>query len=753
MDTRREHGQYWPGTRTGSGEAPTPADNGKVDRVDLGTLAPDATASEMRTAIRNIQNAMRPLATALAAALCGFVMAQTAPWDGLRGGVHVVTNEEDAVAMAEIARATNGIPAEIAAATNDIPAQIAAATNGIPTEIAAATNGLPERIDAVTNGLSAYALKTQIPDMPDLSPYALKSEVPPAPDLTGYATKYEVALATNGVPARIAAATNGLPEKIVAATNGIPARIAASTNGMPEKIAFATNALNTSLAPTISAATTALQPAATNGIREALAVQSESLETHSREIARLSQQIAASQTSNTAYRLMSPDGDIYQDATGTVWRAEVVEAPGLFRLKKIEYYTNSVYQTETNAPTGIFWSMYEGYGNAIWEIGAGGSGEEEDPEGSYWNWLEVTNQVAAADMGDSSKFYYVVELDVAGEDIVLETNGWIYATSVLIEWPMSNTNVERYLVFERTNVTATIRTPIDRVMYASEKEKFISTNDVKAIVTNEVELGYRWIWVGGGDWGQPYYENGRWHCDTMNGEEGEETDINAASLTFFRWEEEDEQDHFYTANRIQISRNALGLARLSDLPALTNGIPEAIGSKASKNEVCNIVTNEVVEFSAWKWDAAGTSAGLGQPEYGVVLGDGWTVNYEGMPWQATETSETATELHFDFGTDFELHEAVATLTLITRNTLGLARLVDLPPLTNGLATAASVAAADTRATDAQTMAAAASNYTARVDAELSAISNKAPAVADTILGVRWVLKATNGVIYAEVEQQ
>ena len=62
MDTRREHGQYWPGKRTDVGPAPTPADNGKVDRVDLGTLPADATASEMRTAIRNIQNAIRPLA-------------------------------------------------------------------------------------------------------------------------------------------------------------------------------------------------------------------------------------------------------------------------------------------------------------------------------------------------------------------------------------------------------------------------------------------------------------------------------------------------------------------------------------------------------------------------------------------------------------------------------------------------------------------------------------------------------------------
>lgn len=617
MDTRREHGQYWPGNRTDAGgETPAGTDNGKVDRVDLGTLPADATASEMRTAIRNIQNAMRPLATALAAALCGFAMAQTAPWDALRGGVHVVTNEQDAVAMAEIARATNGIPAQIVAATNDIPAQIAAATNGIPTEIAAATNGLPERIDAVTNGLSAYALKTQIPDMPDLSPYALKSEVPQAPDLTGYATKYEVALATNGVPARIAAATNGLPEKIVAATNGIPARIAASTNGMPEKIAFATNALNTSLAPTISAATTALQPAATNGIKEALGVQSESLEKHSREIARLSQQIAASQTSNTAYRLMSPDGQTYQDATGTVWQSSTSIGTSQWNFVAITY-TNGTTIATNEIPGISSWSIDGEWYN---------SGEVGDDE---WIWtLRVPS-------GGSEYSAVGGAEDASPSDMSL--------SFTLVSGDISG------LSFARTNTVSHYWSPVDHVLYASSG--------------------------GGGDGG------------------------------------------------------------------------------ISTNDVCAIVTNEVVEFTAWKWDAAGTSAGLGQPEYDTTFYNMWSVDYEGMPWAATETSETATELHFDFGTDFELHEAVATRTLITRNALGLARLTDLPPLTNGLATAASVAAANTRATDAQTMAAAASNYTARVDAELSAISNKAPAVVDTILGVSWVLKATNGVIYAEVEQQ
>lgn len=735
MDTRREHGQYWPGNRTDAGgETPAGTDNGKVDRVDLGTLPADATAAEMRTAIRNIQNAIRPLATAITVALCGFVMAQTAPWDGLRGGVHVVTNEQDAVAMAEIARATNGIPAQIAAATNALHTSLAPTISAAATALQpAATNGLPERIDAVTNGLSAYALKTQIPDMPDLSPYALKSEVPPTPDLTGYATKYEVALATNGVPARIAAATNGLPEKIVAATNGIPARIAASTNGMPEKIAFATNALNTSLAPTISAATTALQPAATNGIREALAVQSESLETHSREIARLSQQIAASQTSNTAYRLMSPDGQTYQDATGTVWQSSTSIGTSQWYFVAVTY-TNGTTIATNEIPGISSWSIDgEWYGGDV--------GNEE------WIW---TLRVPAGGSEYSS---------VGGGE-------YVRPSDMSLSFNLDSGDISG-LSFARTNTVSHFWSPVDHVLYASS---------------------------GGGT------------------------------------------------------------------------------STITTNDVCAIVTNEVVEFTAWKWDAAGTSAGLGQPEYDTTFYNMWSVDYEGMPWAATETSETATELHFDFGTDFELHEAVATRTHITRNALGLARLSDLPTLTNGIPEAIGskastnevkllpvyggngekmtrwriyrdgvevttqvqqpeyyegewlveliegdmgpseypmgngeerniswtgeyedtdyglkgVSYSATRSENAIVgytlggqenkvlaatgitngvataaaigkAAAASSNYVdavnATINTSLSAISNKAPAVVDTILGVSWVLKATNGVIYAEVEQQ
>ena len=115
----------------------------------------------------------------------------------------------------------------------------------------------------------------------------------------------------------------------------------------------------------------------------------------------------------------------------------------------------------------------------------------------------------------------------------------------------------------------------------------------------------------------------------------------------------------------------------------------------------------------------------------------------------------STSLTWHSYSDMPSVTATRTRTDIIGYTLGtqINKVLASTSITNGLASAGSVAAASAAASAAQTMAAAASNYTARVDAELSAISNRAPAVVDTGLGVRWVLKATNGVIYAEVEQQ
>ena len=58
--------------------------------------------------------------------------------------------------------------------------------------------------------------------------------------------------------------------------------------------------------------------------------------------------------------------------------------------------------------------------------------------------------------------------------------------------------------------------------------------------------------------------------------------------------------------------------------------------------------------------------------------------------------------------------------VLAQNALGLARLIDLPPLTNGLASATSVSAVDARASNAQSMAVAASNAAAGVSATVSA---------------------------------
>ena len=199
-------------------------------------------------------------------------------------------------------------------------------------------------------------------------------------------------------------------------------------------------------------------------------------------------------SSNTATRLSSPDGSIYQDATGVVWRAENFQAPGLFSFQKIGYYTNGVYKSETNAlPAGIYWWMYEGYDNGQFEILAGEIGSTEDPEDRYRDWMDFTNHVDAADMEDTSKFYYLVQLEIAGELTELTTNGEIDASTLMIEWPMSDTNTTRYLVFARTNVTANIQTPIDRVLYASSGGGGgMTTNDVCSIVTNEVATSWKY---------------------------------------------------------------------------------------------------------------------------------------------------------------------------------------------------------------------------------------------------------------------
>ena len=91
-------------------------------------------------------------------------------------------------------------------------------------------------------------------------------------------------------------------------------------------------------------------------------------------------------------------------------------------------------------------------------------------------------------------------------------------------------------------------------------------------------------------------------------------------------------------------------------------------STTSENPVQNkVVTAALAKkadlYSAWTWDAAGTTAGLGQPIYSRTDGE-WLIEYERAPYVADETSESALELHFTipFG-------GVAVIMVATRTRL------------------------------------------------------------------------------------
>lgn len=95
----------------------------------------------------------------------------------------------------------------------------------------------------------------------------------------------------------------------------------------------------------------------------------------------------------------------------------------------------------------------------------------------------------------------------------------------------------------------------------------ISTNDVCAIVTNEVAVFTRWTWDDGGNWDQPFYTNGVWHCAQMDNEpEGSPDDTR---LTFYRFNSDTGYDVIYVATRELFNRNALGIAYDKDLPQKT----------------------------------------------------------------------------------------------------------------------------------------------------------------------------------------
>ena len=117
----------------------------------------------------------------------------------------------------------------------------------------------------------------------------------------------------------------------------------------------------------------------------------------------------------------------------------------------------------------------------------------------------------------------------------------------------------------------------------------LSTNDVCNIVTNEVRVYGNWKWgIGtGGSYSitdeiQPAYAGANsWECDVAEIVSVAYGGLYATSLTFqydFSRPGIGSESGTITATRQIITQNALGLARLADLPPLTNGIPALIDS-------------------------------------------------------------------------------------------------------------------------------------------------------------------------------
>ena len=194
-----------------------------------------------------------------------------------------------------------------------------------------------------------------------------------------------------------------------------------------------------------------------------------------------------------------------------------------------------------------------------------------------------------------------------------------------------------------------------------------------------------------------------------------------------------------TVTALALAFCAFGATPLEDIPgsntvytaaetdmAISNALSSLPPSGVTTNDVCAIVTNETVaEYSEWIVDP--------QPPvfyyYDIsfeAAPDAGDYPYEETPgtWNISLCDVYTSELiegwqvsgrRNDTNLVFNSEDYVAHRTPIRyRNSLGLARLSDLPGLTNGLATAASVSAANSRAANAQSAAQAASNLAANV---------------------------------------
>lgn len=332
MDERADRGEFYPGgDRSGGAPAPQPSD--KVDRVNVGEVGESYTLKDVKKKVNQIVRAIAPAVTCLALAVVRLLSyAATAPHEDIPNTAPVVTNEEDAVAMAAVGALGAAVSNRVEAAEGSLKAEIAGATNAVVQAALRAAEAESNRVD------STFAKRSEIPAAPDLAPYALKSELPTdyitENDITnfatrawmsaqGYATEAEMRAKIEAQDLRIGEATNAVWRAMGEGTNRLWAANAAASN----RVNAATNAIwiamraESNRLETAKTTMDAAWRAGTNATMRALRAASNEL---ARADARLDAEIEALELTGGMTRLWASDATTYQDATGVVWQVQVV---------------------------------------------------------------------------------------------------------------------------------------------------------------------------------------------------------------------------------------------------------------------------------------------------------------------------------------------------------------------------------------------------------------------------------------------
>ena len=412
-------------------------------------------------------------------------------------------------------------------------------------------------------------------------------------DFAGFATTNTVTGATNALAATfvrgLEVATNAVlqagAKEIAAATNAlsqsVDERLKASTNG-----SFSASSLEPYAKRTWVEAQGYLKSTNLTGYAQVNWVQNQGFikkEDASGDIARIVDEKIAAQDETAAYRLMSADGSQWIDGTGVCWRvrSHVCVDNGA------EMSSDGFVQEWQNEETSERVSFSDNDGIRRWEYCKvlTWSQTPDDPD-STWETVE---------------YIYECETNLTAGTAIL---------GLEIDNPLPDQNgvypPERVILKYWLTTNAVTRLATTNDMPKVDISGLITTNDVCAIVTNEVAGGWN-EWVHGPKvarvssffcaeetsdysyWVLEFYdENERWVIIQGYGDAPKKEDVFE-----IRWT--DGPSEYTSAKSVrqrQPSRNALGLAMAKDV--------EKKFAEAT-NAIASIVTNEVAGYTEWSF--------------------------------------------------------------------------------------------------------------------------------------------------------